>query len=886
MMDTETSPDRMEVEGEPDGDGDKRSLREFSSLPGEMDESREHARPRKRTRRACDKCSSSRTRCDGEYPCRRCEDYGYTCRYNREIKKRGRAPTTSLGNHAARSDSTGSTTPSAKVKRQSLGAISPSPPVASPETSLPPLHFPQSHERYRDGISLASVQPHRPSYDDGRPSISHMVIQPSPAPVQSPAYLSSPAYSNTNTQIQLSSLLEPSAESPVLRKTHESPPQMSAQAGRTSDAEPSVPSASVGYPSPANAGSPPQRAPSSRSRQSFSNCPPPLPHGRDSVSSTTNGREGSIPEGQRLHNSLYKAPSADCRYRCLDPVLPYLRDIIPASVACDLLDVYLTEPGSSLFRCASPYILTRIFRKKSLLHPTHPRQTTPALLATMLWCAAQTADIVLLHVPGSRAKICNAMYDLATALISDRDPDRWRRIHGGLRVESDQPQTGYDFSSTQPLLTAKNEPAGAIDDVLTFILLSIAVSGGDFKSDCFKWWSKAVRLAASLELNREDERCLATVSPCANPLCSCKREQEDFSLSSTEAREERRRVFWLLYCLDRHLALSFNRVLDIPDSYCEVYAPLPENIWENLDTIAPKDIPPRVIGASSIITGTGYFEYFLPLMSILGDIIEVHHRRFHPRLGMVDDTHAVAIIGELLANCEASIEKLRQEIELVEYAAPMPTPGAGPSIKDLISGYSNLPPPTHGPPPPTTVPAPTAAATRAKDRSRLQLVTAYSTHILHVLHVLLHGKWDAISMLDDDDDWITSARFNNCASHAIAASQAVSQILKFDPELTFMPYLFGIYLLHGSFILLLFADRMPRVGPNQSVELACETIVRAHEVCVVTLSTEFQKNFRKVLRSTLYSVRGSSPTEWEEHKARRRALSLYRWTKGAKGLAL
>lgn len=363
-------------------------------------------------------------------------DYGYTCRYNREIKKRGRAPTTSLGNHAgnhaARSDSTGSTTPSAKIKRQSLGAISPSPPVASPDTSLPPLHFPQSHERYRDGISLASVNPARPSpYEDGRPSISHMVIQPSPAPVQSPSYLSSPAYSNTHTQIQLSSLLEPSAESPVLKKTHESPPQMSAHAGRTSDPEPLVSGASVGYPSPANAGSPPQRAPSSRSRQSFSNnCPPPLPHGRESVSSTTNGREGSIPEGQKLHNSLYKAPSGDCRYRCLDPVLPYLREIIPASVACDLLDVYLTEPGSSLFRCASPYILTRIFRKSSLLHPTHPRQTTPALLATMLWCAAQTADIVLLHVPGSRAKICNALYDLATALISDRDPDRWRRIHG------------------------------------------------------------------------------------------------------------------------------------------------------------------------------------------------------------------------------------------------------------------------------------------------------------------------------------------------------------------------------------------------------------------------------------------------------------------------
>lgn len=173
---------------------------------------------------------------------------------------------------------------------------------------------------------------------------------------------------------------------------------------------------------------------------------------------------------------------------------------------------------------------------------------------------------------------------------------------------------------------------------------------------------------------------------------------------------------------------------------------------------------------------------------------------------MVDDSHAVAIISGLLEACEASIDRLCQKVDsLTEYAAPS-----------------------------------TPACKGAKDLSRLQLVAAYSAHILHVLHVLLHGKWDAISMLDDDDDWITSTRFNDCASHAIAASQAVSSILKFDPELTFMPYLFGIYLLHGSFILLLFADRMPQLGANQSVELACETIVRAHEVCVVTLSTEFQ----------------------------------------------
>ncbi|CAN8100172.1 unnamed protein product [Discula destructiva] len=856
-MEDAPSPDRTSV--------DKREA--SAPLDEVVEDSKQTARPRKRTRRACDKCSTSRTRCNGEHPCRRCKEYGYTCCYNREIKKRGRAATAPRARQGS-------------LNGRYLDAVSPSSPLTSPENSVQPAQFRRPDERHRS--SFASSQ------DDGRPSLSHIITQNSPSVGPPSTYAVSPVYSSAQSQMHLSSLLQSTVETPVMppaaaaaatSAAHGSPPQLSSTtAAPRTDTLPSDDGMSYVH-SPADL--PPQPPRSVRGHESFSYPGPTSSRYRGSCSTST-PRDDAVPETQRAQISLYKAPSADCRYRCLDPVLPYLQDIIPASVACDLLDVYLTEPGSSLFRCASPYIITRVFRKKSLLHPTHPRLTTPALLATMLWCSAQTADIVLLHVPGSRARICNALYDLATALISDRDPDRWRRIHGGLKVETDQPQNGFEFSSTQPLLTARNEPAGVIDDVLTFILLSIAVSGGDFKSDCFKWWSKAVRLALSLELNREDERCSAVVSPCANPLCSCKREQETFSFSTTEAREERRRVFWLLYCLDRHLALSFNRVLDIPDAYCEIYAPLPEAVWESLDTMTPRDLPERTLGPPTVVTGTGFFEYFLPLMAILGDIIIVHHRRFHPRLGLVDDAHAVAIISDQLASCEASIDRLRRDID-----------GSSPLlIRDLVSGGggdSGRPQHHHHQQQQQQQQQSNNAlpsCKRTRDRSRLQLVTAYSTHILHVLHVLLYGKWDAISMLDDDDDWITSRRFNECASHAIAASQAVSSILKFDPELTFMPYLFGIYLLHGSFILLLFADRMPQLGANQSVELACETIVRAHEVCVVTLSTEFQKNFRKVLRSTLYSVRGSSPTEWEEHKARRRALSLYRWTKGAKGLAL
>jgi hypothetical protein len=324
------------------------------------------------------------------------------------------------------------------------------------------------------------------------------------------------------------------------------------------------------------------------------------------------------------------------------------------------------------------------------------------------------------------------------------------------------------------------------------------------------------------------------------------------------------------------LALSFNSVLSIPDSYCEVYAPLPEAVWENLDSIPISELPKRVIGPPTVATGTGFLEYFLPLMAILGDIIEVHHRRQHPRLGGLDDTHSVHVIEDLLSKYERSLETLERDQAIKAYS-PAALPNLMHPANHPVDGQQQQ----H-----QNQPYQHPMARPVSDQSKVQLVRAYTTHIVHVLYVLLHGKWDAICMLDDGDDWITSKRFNECASHAISASQSVFTILNIDPELAFMSYLFGIYLLQGSFILLLFADRMPQLGPNESVEQACENIIRAHEVCVVTLSTEFQRNFRKVLRSTLYSVRSAGPTNWEEHKARRRALSLYRWTKGAQGLAL
>lgn len=516
-------------------------------------------------------------------------------------------------------------------------------------------------------------------------------------------------------------------------------------------------------------------------------------------------------------------------YKCLEPLLPLLEGIIDADEACELLEFYFAQPGSSLFKSASPYILTHVLRKRSLLHPTKPRPITPALTCTMLWVSAQTADIPHLLLPGQRNTVCEALRRLCMRLVQSRDRDCWDRLPGGKLVERylSIPRATPASNRTSTFLE-NDPPENTIDDVLTFILICIVVSGSDFKTDCQVWWNKAVRLMYFMGLNRQDMKCSSSGASCLTSSCRCgQSESFSTSLDLLEAQEESRRVFWLLFCLDRHLALSYNSAMCIGDDECQVYTPLSEDVWNSLESAPMELLTARTYGPPTLVTGTGLFDWFLPLMAILGDVIQVHHRKLHPRFGSLNDEDAVSLIEASLDNCARSISEIESRFETGGLDGAIPAS----EFLSPSSGYQDTP---------FSQPFDAAMSYRPRGRAQAQLVTVYGTFILHVIHVLLHGKWDAVSMLENDDGWITSVQFMKCASHAISASEAVSQILRCDPELTFMPYLFGIYLLHGSFILLLFADRMPQLGPNKSVETACETIIRAHEVCVVTLSTEFQ----------------------------------------------
>lgn len=383
------------------------------------------------------------------------------------------------------------------------------------------------------------------------------------------------------------------------------------------------------------------------------------------------------------------------------------------------------------------------------------------------------------------------------------------------------------------------QTSGTVDDVITLALIGVVISGGDFKHDCLKWWRATWALAKELKLNQEVEDNSTSV---ATPEAGNDSDQVTTSSGATskiteEEKEERRRIWWLLFIADRHLALSFNGPLHIFEAECHLYQPLDDTTWQESDPDVTKE---RFYGPQTTCTGVGLFEFFLPLMVILGDIVDIHHRSYHPRFGRLENTAAISQV-------EISLERYEHSLRVLEGVSR--SPAANGTFSNTAADYNRRLPSIHQMNQFGAHPlSPSSLPTTPASESRRQIVIAYSTQLLHVLYILLHGKWDPISMLDDLDNWTKSPSFAKCASHSVSAAEAVARILDFDPELSFMPYLFGIYLLHGSFILLLFADKM-QIEANPTVRVACETMIRAHEVCVATLNTEYQVSFPSISTS-------------------------------------
>lgn len=544
--------------------------------------------------------------------------------------------------------------------------------------------------------------------------------------------------------------------------------------------------------------------------------------------------------------------ASSLRYPVLQPVLPHIASIIPQSLACDLLDVYFTSSSSSHLSPLSPYVVGFVFRKQSFLHPTKPRVCSPGLLASMLWVAAQTSEAAFLTSPPSaRGRVCQKLLELTIGLLRPL-------IHGPATGEASPNYAanmvingvalgGFGVSMDQ--LGAQSSATGAVDDVATYVHLATVVSASEYKAASMRWWTAAWSLARELKLGRE-------LPPNANTRQDGEMEGESeldmngnkrqptsllnsmghgpgsSSVNLTEEeREERRRIWWLLYVMDRHLALCYNRPLTLLDKECEgLLQPMNDDLWQAGDFSAY-----RRAGPAFECTSHSTFGYFLPLMSILGEIVDLQHARNHPRFGLHFrnsgewESQAMEITRQLDVYAQSLKEFEARYTSSLALGTDNDTAMEGAHINHVSpSGRSN---------------SSTVGSHVSESIVHTRMVVAYGTHIMHVLHILLAGKWDPINLLDDNDLWISSDSFITAMGHAVSAAEAASDILEYDPDLSFMPFFFGIYLLQGSFLLLLTADKL-QGDASPSVVRACETIVRAHEACVVTLNTEYQVRYQ------------------------------------------
>ncbi|RSL66440.1 Xylanolytic transcriptional activator xlnR [Fusarium sp. AF-6] len=847
---------------------------------------------RRRISRACDQCNQLRTKCDGQHPCAHCiVEFGLGCEYIRERKKRGKASRKELAQQAAAQAA-------AAGNGQSPDEITGENTQAS-NKGLETSGIPHSGERQPSTSSKSS----KDQSDDvmrhaqGLEGLENLGSMNEPPQLGRPPALDSEQMEN-HGGLDLNGFGN---------MTHNYDTQ-----GLELNGQPYGPggrNSMSGYsefPYSMQAQSPPNFGNNTTFRMGNS----PLGYSMGKGASPGWGISMASPPGQ-YQSQVPQANfgNSKLRYPVLEPLIPHLNNILPISLACDLMDLYFASSSSAQMHPMSPYVLGFVLRKKYFLHPTKPRHCQPALLASMLWVAAQTSDAPFLaSTPSARAKTCQKLLELTVyllrPLIHTTSGDAPSPVADGVALGG--LGVAMPGSISLDALTGESGPfgaAGSLDDVITYIHLAVVVSASEYKGASMRWWTAAWGLARELKLGRELPVGPSPTSQETSAMDTETGEDPDGNSGgyvTEEEREERRRIWWLLYIVDRHLALCYNRPLFLLDIECQgLLQPMDDKAWQNGDfnNLSSSNTDPSLLNTgpdgyvsdSSQICGPQYecrghsiFGYFLPLMTILGEVVDLHHAKNHPRFGMAfrPGHEWDAQTAEITRHLEIYEQSL-QAFELKHL------PRSGDDKVDGQHGENNE---LSGVPEITT---PSVHSVHSSGSGRLtegniqtRIVMAYGTHVMHVLHILLAGKWDPINLLDDDDLWISSQGFITATSHAVAAAEAINQILEFDPGLEFMPFFFGIYLLQGSFLLLLIADKLQSEA-SPSVAKACETIVRAHEACVVTLSTEYQRKFSKVMRSALAQVRGRVPEDLGEQQQRRRELlALYRWTKDGTGLAL
>lgn len=247
------------------------------------------------------------------------------------------------------------------------------------------------------------------------------------------------------------------------------------------------------------------------------------------------------------------------RYPVLEPVVPYLTNIMPLSLASDLLELYFESSSVVYMQPVSPYVLGHVFRKNSFLRRENPRVCSPALLASMLWIGCLTSESpYLASSPMARSQMSEKLISLTIGLLkplvhqtpgtSEQEPAMYNSagmVHGvtmggfGMPPQFSEEHIGLDMHY------------GNLDDIATYVNLGVVTSASEYKAASLRWWNAAWSLAREMRLGKE----IVTPAPDLYDEDTCGNfDRRNAVLDATEEqREERRRMWWLLYTMDRYV---------------------------------------------------------------------------------------------------------------------------------------------------------------------------------------------------------------------------------------------------------------------------------------------------------------------------------------------
>jgi hypothetical protein len=320
--------------------------------------------------------------------------------------------------------------------------------------------------------------------------------------------------------------------------------------------------------------------------------------------------------------------------------------------------------------------------------------------------------------------------------------------------------------------------------------------------------------------------------------------------------------------MDRHLALCHNRPLTLLDSESKgLLLPLDEEAWQAGEIHSNS---PDFNGPRCVMSGTGslrrafsdstchdpsVFGFFLPLMTILGQLLDINQARNHPMLGL-------GVLGE--KTWETQLHEVLGQLD--QYEA---------SLYGFVARYGDRRSPS--------LADDTAHCLHVQTRFWLaKTVKAYASYYIDLLHILQNGKWDPRSLAADHALWASSLNLASAVPHALRAAESVRQVLHFDPNLSFMPTFFSAQLLQGGFYFLLLLEQLQDQAGEPFLS-ACEAMLRAAESCTVTLNNGYLKGFCLVMRSTVAQARGRPITQYEVRQRRSAIAALHGWSGGLTG---